>query len=103
MPQEKATKFARIQSNRIKTMRMLLSARKYSEKPRKLHKQSIVERYANFGSTAYAPVQREGRFPEAKPQVGCFLFFLFVCLFVVGMGCCLLYGHETRRVGLADA
>lgn len=66
--QQKSSKFAEIQANRIKTMRQLVEARKYVEKPRKLHKQTIVERYANFGSTAYAPVQREGRFPEAKPQ-----------------------------------
>jgi hypothetical protein len=69
MLQQKASKFASVQAKRIKTMRQLVGARKYVEKPRKLYKQNIVERYANFGSTAYAPVQREGRFPELKPQV----------------------------------
>lgn len=66
----KASAFAAIQASRIKTMRQLVEARKYVEMPRKLLKQTVVERYANFGSTAYAPVQREGRFPEAKPLVG---------------------------------
>ena len=42
----------------------LIEARKYVEKPRKLQKLTIVEKYANFGSSTYAPVQRDGRFPE---------------------------------------
>lgn len=65
---EKAAKFAYIQANRIKTMRHLIEQRKYVEKPRKLQKPTIVEQYANYGSTKYAPVQREGRFPETKPM-----------------------------------
>ncbi len=64
MLQQKAPQFAAIQANRIKTMRQLIEARKYVERHRKLIKPTIVEKYANFGSTTYAPVQREGRFPE---------------------------------------
>ncbi|KAG2496803.1 hypothetical protein HYH03_005210 [Edaphochlamys debaryana] len=63
----KAGKFADVQATRIKTMRQLIENRKYVEKHRKLHKPTIVERYANFGSGTYAPMQREGRFPESKP------------------------------------
>jgi len=58
-----------------------VEARKYIEKPRRLHKTTIIERYANFGSTTYAPVQREGRFPEAKPKVrGCGCACVYVCV-----------------------
>lgn len=32
-----------------------------------LHKLTVVEKYANFGSTMYAPVLREGKFPDNKP------------------------------------
>lgn len=67
MMDTKAAKFATIQSNRIKTMRQLIENRKYVEQHRKLHKPTIVEKYANFGSTTYAPLQRDGRFPESKP------------------------------------
>ncbi|MEW5301113.1 MAG: hypothetical protein WDW36_003993 [Sanguina aurantia] len=63
-----ASKFAGIQSSRIKTMRQLIEARKYVEKPRSLQKPSIVERYVSYSSDVYAPMQREGRFPETKPQ-----------------------------------
>jgi hypothetical protein len=48
----------------------LIESRKYVERHRKLTKPTIVERYASFGSTTYAPVQRDGRFPETKPTVG---------------------------------
>ncbi|GFR51855.1 hypothetical protein Agub_g14325, partial [Astrephomene gubernaculifera] len=63
----KAGIFADVQATRIKTMRQLIENRKYVEKHRKLHRPPIVERYANFGSGTYAPLQREGRFPESKP------------------------------------
>ena len=68
MLQQRTERFATIQANRIKTMRQLIEARKYVEKPRKLHKLTVVEKYANFGSSAYAPVQRDGRFPDSKPH-----------------------------------
>ena len=45
----------------------LFCVRRYVEQHRKLHKPTIVEKYANFGSTTYAPLQRDGRFPESKP------------------------------------
>ncbi|GIL83565.1 hypothetical protein Vretifemale_12354, partial [Volvox reticuliferus] len=64
----RAGRFADVQATRIKTMRQLIENRKYVEKHRKLHKPTIVERYANFGSGTYAPLQREGRFPESKPM-----------------------------------
>lgn len=63
---EGAGKFAAIQTGRIKTMRRLIEARKYVEKPRDLNKLSIIDKYANFGSTLYAPVQRDGRYTETK-------------------------------------
>ena len=65
--EEGTGRFAAIQAGRIKTMRHLIEARKYVEKPRKLHKLTIVEKYANFGSTLYAPVQRDGRAAETRP------------------------------------
>ena len=65
--QEGTGKFAAIQAGRIKTMRRLIEARKYVEKPRKLHKLTVVEKYANFGSSLYAPVQREGKLAESRP------------------------------------
>lgn len=29
---------------------------------------SMIDQYANFGSTVYAPVQREGKFPDKRPK-----------------------------------
>jgi hypothetical protein len=63
---EGSGRFAAIQADRIKTMRRLIEARKYVEKPRKLHKLTVVEKYANFGSSLYAPIQREGRFVDSR-------------------------------------
>ena len=64
--QERADKFASLQAGRIKTMRHLSEARKYVEKPRKLHKLSVIEKYADFGSSAYAPMQREGKVTQRQ-------------------------------------
>ena len=58
---ERADKFASIQAGRIKTMRHLTEARKYVEKPRKLQKLSVIEKYADYGSSVYAPIQRDGK------------------------------------------
>jgi len=62
-----ANRVAGIQAARCKTMRHLVEARKYVEKPRKLHKLAVVEKYAQYSSSMYAPLQREGRFPDSGP------------------------------------
>jgi hypothetical protein len=31
-------------------------------------KKSIIQKYGDFGSDVYAPLQREGRFPDSKPS-----------------------------------
>ena len=33
-----------------------------------MQKKSIVQKYGDFGSDVYAPLQREGRFPDMRPQ-----------------------------------
>lgn len=69
----KSERFAAIQARRVKTMRQLIEARKYVGTHRKLVKPTVVEKYAHYGSNVYAPMAREGRFPETKPSVsaGC--------------------------------
>lgn len=67
----KAPKLAAIHASRIKTIRQLAARRKAvdaaaagSQKPHG----SIIDKYADYGSSVYAPLQREGRFPDAiKP------------------------------------
>eukprot|EP00201_Polytomella_parva_P022574 CAMPEP_0175045130 /NCGR_PEP_ID=MMETSP0052_2-20121109/4223_1 /TAXON_ID=51329 ORGANISM="Polytomella parva, Strain SAG 63-3" /NCGR_SAMPLE_ID=MMETSP0052_2 /ASSEMBLY_ACC=CAM_ASM_000194 /LENGTH=444 /DNA_ID=CAMNT_0016308569 /DNA_START=41 /DNA_END=1371 /DNA_ORIENTATION=+ len=68
LTKSQATQYAFIQGSRLKTVRQLVEARKYVEKHRRLHSQSRVEKYTDFGSSIYAPLQREGRFPEDPPN-----------------------------------
>lgn len=57
-----------IQKARLKTIRRLTVARsKVPIQPISL-KRDIIAEYANFGSKVYAPLQREGRFPESHPK-----------------------------------
>eukprot|EP00951_Prasinocladus_malaysianus_P001469 scaffold10119_cov42-Prasinocladus_malaysianus.AAC.2 len=58
--------FASIQKRRIKAVRQLTHARTKTDTTR-IVKKTIVQKYGDFGSSVYAPLQREGRFPETKP------------------------------------
>lgn len=68
----KAQKFAAIHSSRIKTLRQLAARRKAVDAAAcgsSGNGGSIIDKYADFGSPVYAPLQREGRFPDAiKPS-----------------------------------
>uniref|UniRef100_A0A383WAB7 Cilia- and flagella-associated protein 91 n=1 Tax=Tetradesmus obliquus TaxID=3088 RepID=A0A383WAB7_TETOB len=68
----KAQKFAAIHSSRIKTIRQLAARRKAVDAAAcgsSGNGGSIIDKYADFGSPVYAPLQREGRFPDAiKPS-----------------------------------
>ncbi|WIA14289.1 hypothetical protein OEZ85_002823 [Tetradesmus obliquus] len=68
----KAQKFAAIHSSRIKTIRHLAARRKAVDAAAcgsSGNGGSIIDKYADFGSPVYAPLQREGRFPDAiKPS-----------------------------------
>lgn len=71
--QQKAGKFAMLQSSRIKTMRQLIEKRRHVEVPGSSTSQqqaavNIVQAYADYGSSKYAPVTRDGRFPESAGQ-----------------------------------
>lgn len=62
----KAPRFAAIQASRIKTIRLLAEKRKQVDVLSKgsTQKPSIIDKYADYGSAVYAPLQREGRFPD---------------------------------------
>jgi hypothetical protein len=68
----KAHKFAAIHSSRIKTIRQLAARRKAVDAAARGSSgsgSSIIDKYADYGSPVYAPLQREGRFPDAiKPS-----------------------------------
>jgi hypothetical protein len=56
--ENKERSLAKIQRKRIKVLRKMYKARKNVEI--KGHKRDIIEEYANFGSTVYAPITRDG-------------------------------------------
>jgi hypothetical protein len=56
--EEKERALAKIQRKRIKILRKMYKARKNVEL--KSEKRDIIEEYANFGSTVYAPITRTG-------------------------------------------
>eukprot|EP00227_Mantoniella_beaufortii_P019466 CAMPEP_0197584104 /NCGR_PEP_ID=MMETSP1326-20131121/6810_1 /TAXON_ID=1155430 /ORGANISM="Genus nov. species nov., Strain RCC2288" /LENGTH=1093 /DNA_ID=CAMNT_0043148417 /DNA_START=227 /DNA_END=3508 /DNA_ORIENTATION=+ len=62
---EKSRAFAAIQQRRVKALRKLGASRKgVFETP---ETKTIVDDYATFSSTVYAPMTREGKFPDTKP------------------------------------
>ncbi|CAG9464752.1 unnamed protein product [Pedinophyceae sp. YPF-701] len=61
--------FDAIQRRRMRTMRQLTKGRAELE-PGATAKRSIIDDYADFASRVYAPLQREGRFPDAVPKGG---------------------------------
>lgn len=58
--------YAAIQKRRIKAVRHLTTARKMADSTLK-EKKTIIQKYGDFGSDVYAPLQRAGRFPDSKP------------------------------------
>jgi hypothetical protein len=56
--ENKERALAKIQRKRIKVLRKMFKARKNVEIKGK--KRDIIEDYANFGSTVYAPITRDG-------------------------------------------
>jgi len=56
--ENKERALAKIQRKRIKVLRKMYKARKNVEIKGK--KRDIIEEYANFGSTVYAPITRDG-------------------------------------------
>lgn len=56
--ENKERAIAKIQRKRIKVLRKMYKARKTVEV--KSGKRDIIEEYANFGSTVYAPITRDG-------------------------------------------
>lgn len=59
--------FAAIQKRRIKAVRQLTHARSKTDTTM-VKKKTIIQKYGDFGSDVYAPLQRDGRFPDVKPQ-----------------------------------
>eukprot|EP00775_Hariotina_reticulata_P013103 gene13103-13231_t len=66
----KASKFAGIHASRIKTIRQLATKRKQVDTISRKQQPSIIDKYADFASSVYAPPQREGRFPDAVRPAG---------------------------------
>ena len=58
--------FEQIQKSRLKTIRMLSSQRSQVPVVQRPNRRDIIGDYANFGSKVYAPLQRDGRFPERR-------------------------------------
>jgi hypothetical protein len=56
--ENKERALAKIQRKRIKILRKMYKARKNIEI--KVKRRDIIEEYANFGSSVYAPITREG-------------------------------------------
>jgi hypothetical protein len=63
---EKQRSFAAIQQRRVKQLRKLGASRKgvFESSDDK----TLVDDYASWSSTVYAPMTREGKFPDTKPQ-----------------------------------
>ena len=63
---EKQRAFAAIQQRRVKQLRKLGASRKavFESSDAK----TLVDDYATFSSNVYAPITREGKFPDTKPQ-----------------------------------
>ena len=63
---EKQRSFAAIQQRRVKQLRKFGASRKgvFESSDSK----TLVDDYATFSSTIYAPMTREGKFPDTKPQ-----------------------------------
>jgi hypothetical protein len=66
----KASKFAGIHARRVKTIRQLATRRQQLVTISKKQQLSIIDKYASFASSVYAPPQREGRFPDALRPAG---------------------------------
>jgi hypothetical protein len=72
--EEKDNKIADIQRQRIKALRKMSRARNDTARQHNIAsgllkpKRDIIGEYADMGSRVYAPVQREGKFPD-KPEV----------------------------------
>jgi len=72
--EEKDAKIADIQRQRIKALRKMSRARNETARQHNIAsgllkpKRDIIGEYADMGSRVYAPVQREGKFPD-KPEV----------------------------------
>jgi hypothetical protein len=63
---EKQRSFAVIQQRRVKQLRKLGASRRNVFESSDA--QTIIDDYASFASTVYAPVTREGKFPDTRPR-----------------------------------
>jgi hypothetical protein len=52
---------------RVSTILHLEDAQRTQRNPDRTQKPDIIDRYSQYSSGVYAPMQREGRFPDSRP------------------------------------
>ena len=52
---------------RVSTILHLEDAQRMQRNPDRTQKPDIIDRYSQYSSGVYAPMQREGRFPDSRP------------------------------------
>ncbi len=53
---------------RVSTILHLEDAQRTQRNPDRTQKPDIIDRYSQYSSGVYAPMQREGRFPDSRPM-----------------------------------
>ena len=53
---------------RVSTILHIEDAQRAQRNPDKAYKPDIIDKYSKFSSGVYAPMQREGRFPDTRPE-----------------------------------
>ena len=52
---------------RVSTILHIEDAQRAQRSPDKAYKPDIIDKYSQYSSGVYAPMQREGRFPDTRP------------------------------------
>lgn len=52
---------------RVSTILHIEDAQRTQRNPDRAYKPDIIDKYSKFSSGVYAPMQREGRFPDTRP------------------------------------
>ncbi|DBA91605.1 hypothetical protein WJX77_012297 [Trebouxia sp. C0004] len=60
-------KLAYVHRQRVSTILHLEDAQRTQRYPDRTQKPDIIDRYSQYSSGVYAPMQREGRFPDSRP------------------------------------
>ena len=52
---------------RVSTILHIEDAQRVAREPNRVRKPGIIDKYSQYSSGVYAPMQREGRFPDTRP------------------------------------